>query len=154
MDKMQLANKVYATLCSALDARNWRYKKNDEELSVSFGVKGDDLPMDLVIRIDGERQLIHAYSPLPFKFSENKRLEGAVAACVASYGMTDGSFDYNIATGTIVFRVTTAFHESVIGEGLFEYLIDFICAVVDVYNDKFFALDKGMMSIDDFIAAE
>jgi len=84
--------------------------------------------------------------------SEDKRMEGAIATCVASFGMADGSFDYDLAVGRIVFRMTASFRESVIGEGLFQYMISCACAMVDEYNDKFLAIDKGLMSINDFIA--
>ena len=79
-------------------------------------------------------------------------MEGAIATCAASFGMADGSFDYDLSDGTIVFRMTASFRESLIGEGLFQYMISCSCAMVDKYNDQFLALDKGIMSITDFIA--
>ncbi len=148
----KLAEQVYKTLCDAIDNRNWRYTKEEDRLLVRFGVSGDDIPMQFVLVVDAKRQLIRLMSPLPFKMSEAKRMEGAIATCVASYGMADGSFDYDLSDGTIVFRMTASFRESVIGEGLFQYLISCSCAMVDKYNDQFLAIDKGLMSITDFIA--
>ncbi len=148
----KLAEQVYKTLCDAIDNRNWRYAKEEDRLLVRFGVSGDDIPMQFVLVVDAKRQLIRLLSPLPFKMSEAKRMEGAIATCVASYGMADGSFDYDLSDGTIVFRMTASFRESVIGEGLFQYLISCSCAMVDEYNDQFLAIDKGLMSITDFIA--
>ena len=150
-NKLEMANRVYATLCSAIDARGWTYDKEDEDLVVHFGVKGDDIPMKMILAVDVDRQLIRLFSPLPFKISEGKRIEAAIATCAASYGMIAGSFDYDVSDGSITFRMTASFRESVIGEGLFQYLISCSCAMVDQYNDKFLALDKGMLSIEDFI---
>ncbi len=150
--KMELAKQVYATLCAAIDRREWNYQKDEENLVAYFGVSGDDIPMQFILVVDAERQLIRVMSPLPFKMSEAKRMEGAIVTCVASYGMADGSFDYDLSDGTIVFRMTASFRESLIGEGLFHYLISCSCAMVDEYNDQFLAIDKGMMSITDFIA--
>ena len=48
-------------------------------------------------------------------------------------------------------RMTASFRDSLIGEGLFLYLIFWSCEMVDKYNDQFLALDKGIMSIADFI---
>lgn len=152
--KMELAKQVYQTLCSAIERRNWKYGKDEEKLLVHFGVNGDDIPMQFVLVVDAERQLIRVMSPLPFKMSEGKRMEGAIATCAASYGMADGSFDYDLSDGEIVFRMTASFRESVIGEGLFQYMISCSCAMVDKYNEQFLALDKGLMSISDFIAKE
>ena len=133
--------------------RRWNLQSKDEEkLLVHFGVSGDDIPMQFILIVDAERQLIRLMSPMPFKMSESKRMEGAIATCAASFGMADGSFDYDLSDGTIVFRMTASFRESLIGEGLFQYMISCSCAMVDKYNDQFLALDKGIMSITDFIA--
>lgn len=152
--KMELAQKVYQTLCDALDSRNWRYMNDDDKLLVHFGVNGDDIPMKFIIVVDADRQLVRLMSPLSFKMSESKRIEGAIATTVASYGMNDGSFDYDMSEGEIVYRLTQCFRDSTIGMGLFHYMIDYSCAVVDAYNEKFLALEKGLMSLQDFIAKE
>ncbi len=153
-EKTALANQVYETLCGFIEKRNWQFGKNEEELLVHFGISGKDVPMHFVLFVDAERQLIRLSSPLPFKMIEEKRTEGAVAACVASYGMVDGSFDYDLEDGTVAFRMTASFKESLIGEGLFGYMIDCSAATVEKYNDKFLAIDTGELEITDFIASE
>lgn len=151
-NKMNLAKQVYQTLCDAIDNRGWKYGKDEEKLLVHFGVNGDDIPMNFILVVDAKRQLVRLMSPLSCKMSENKRMEGALATCAASYGMANGNFDYNLSTGEIVFRMTASFRGSVIGEGLFQYMISCACAMVDQYNDQFLAIDKGVLSIADFIA--
>ena len=152
--KMELAKQVYKTLCDAIENREWKFGKDEEKLLVHFGVNGDDIPMQFILVVDAERQLIRLMSPMPFKMSEAKRMEGAIATCAATYGMADGSFDYDLSDGEIVFRMTASFRESLIGEGLFQYMISCACAMVDKYNDMFLAIDKGLLSITDFIAKQ
>lgn len=152
--KTALAKQVYRTLCDAIERREWSFGKAEDELLVHFSVSGEDIPMKFILVVDAQRQLVRLMSPMPFKMSEAKRMEGAIATCVASYGMADGSFDYDLSDGEIVFRMTASFRESLIGEGLFQYMISCSCAMVDQYNDRFFALDKGMLSLADFIAQE
>ena len=53
--------------------------------------------------------------------------------------------------GEIVYRQVASFRESKIGVGLIEYLIDCACATVDMYNDKFMMLNKGLIDIKKFI---
>lgn len=157
MDKeknLKFAKVTYETICSALDARQWKYEKEEEKLLVHFGVNGDDIPMQFIIMVDADRQLIRLMSPLPFKMSEEKRMEGAVAVCAATYGMTDGNFDYDLSDGRIVYRMTQSFRESLIGEGLIQYMISCACAIMDAYNDRFLALEKGIISISDFLEKE
>lgn len=152
--KMELAKQVYKTLCDAIERREWHFGKDEDKLLVHFGVNGNDIPMRFILVVDTERQLIRLMSPMPYKMSEAKRMEGAIATCAASFGMADGSFDYDLSDGEIVFRMTASFRESLIGEGLFQYMISYSCAMVDKYNDQFLAIDKGLMSIADFIANE
>ena len=87
--KMELAKQVYQTLCEAIERREWNFGKDEEKLLVHFGVSGDDIPMQFILIVDAERQLIRLMSPMPFKMSESKRMEGAIATCAASFGMAD-----------------------------------------------------------------
>ena len=146
------AREVFNTLCSAIDNREWKYEKDEEKMLVYFGVEGEDLPMQFLLMVEEERELIRLLSPMPFEMKEEKRMEGAIATCVASFGMADGNFDYDLADGKITFRMTASFKESKIGEGLFQYMISCSCAMVDKYNDQFAAINEDRMSINDFIA--
>ncbi len=149
--KMERAKKVYGALCEAIDERNWKYEKDDDELLVHFNVSGDDLPMQFIIFVDIERQLVRLLSPMPFDMSEEKRMDGAIAACHATYGLTDGSFDYDLTNGKIAFRMTQAFHDCEVSAEIIQYMIDFAGVIIDKYNDKFFALNKGFISIEKFL---
>lgn len=153
-NKLENAMLAYRTICSALDARDWKYEKDTDKLLVHFGVNGEDLPVDFIIYADADRQLVRLLSPLLFKMSEEKRMEGALATCAASWGMVDGSFDYDLADGTILFRMAASLRESTIGVGLIQYMISCACAMVDKYNDKFLAINKGILSIQDFLKEE
>ena len=146
-----LANQVYSTLCDALDERGWSYEKEEEKLLVHFGVRGNDVPMQILILVDADRQLIRVMSPIGFKIKQDNLLDGAIACTVASYGMVDGNFDYDISDGSILYRLTASYRGSKIGKGLFHYLIDCTCATVDDYNEKFLGLNKGTLTIQDFI---
>ena len=149
--KMERAKKAYATLCEALDARNWKYEKVDDELLVHFSVNGDDLPIQYIIFVDVDRQLIRLLSHMSFDMSEDKRIDGAIATCHATYGLRDGSFDYDLSDGKIVYRMTSAFLDNEVPVSVIQYMIDFTGAVVDKYNDKFFALNKGFLTIEKFL---
>lgn len=152
--ELKLAQEAFDTLCNSIDDMEWHYKKDEEKMTVFLEVNGDDIPMEFIIQCDAERQLIRILSFLPFKFSENKRVEGAIVTSYVNYLLADGSFDYNVADGTIVFRMTSSFRESLVGDELFKYMIHVACITVDKYNDKFLMISKGMLSFDDFIKEE
>lgn len=147
----ELANQVYRTLCDALDERGWSYEKEEEQLLVHFGVRGNDVPMQILILVDTDRQLIRVMSPIGFKMKQDNLLDGAIACTVASYGMVDGNFDYDVSDGSIVYRLTASYRGSKIGKGLFHYLIDCTCATVDDYNKKFLGLNNGTLTLQNFI---
>ena len=109
------------------------------------------MPMAFAIFCDAERQLIRLISFLPFNMSKEKIVEGAIATSLVNYYLSDGSFDFNLADGSIVFKLTSSFRDSLISEKLFEYMIDLSCVTVDKYNDQFLMMDKGKLSIEDFI---
>ena len=148
------ADAVFKTLCDALDDRHWKYDKHPEDSVVHFIVGGEDIPMEFVVYIDSEKELIRMMSQLPFAFSEARRIEGAIATCHATYKLADGSFDYDFKTGRILFRLTSSFRSSLISKELIAYMIDCSCYTVDEYNDKFLMIDKGMLSIEDFFKQE
>ncbi|MGN1409153.1 MAG: hypothetical protein ACI4XJ_03155 [Eubacteriales bacterium] len=150
-NRFEAAKNVYDKLCEVFDKRDITYHKDDENMVVNLGITGDDLPMDFVMIIDEKRQLMRLMSPLPFRMPEDKRLEGAIAACAATYAITEGSFDYDISDGSISFRMTASFIESDIGEDLFMFMVAYASTIVDEYNDKFFMIGKGLLGISDFL---
>ena len=69
---------------------------------------------------------------------------------MAQYLVTSSVCHYYI----ILFRLTSSYRESILSEDLFEYMIMIAASTVDVYNDKFFMISKGMLSIQQFIESE
>lgn len=150
-EKSVRAQRVYNTLCGALDALSWKYDKDDDKLVVSFSLTGEDLPMRFIIFVDVDRQLVRLFSRMPFEMSEDKRVEGSIAACHAAYGLTDGCFEYDLSEGKITYRMACAFIDNDISVEIIHYMIDFACTVIDKYNVKFFAINKGYMTIEKFL---
>ena len=78
----------------------------------------------------------------------------SVAVSIANYGLVDGSFDYNIVSGKIYFRMTNSFIDSTVSKDLIMYLILCSCKTIDDYNDKFLMLSNGTISLEKFIESE
>ena len=152
-EEMNLAHaqKTFLKLCSALDKHNWKYTKNLEELRIDCGAQGEDLPMDIVIKVEAKRMIIALLSKLPFTVQDAARLDMAIAVSAVNYLLVDGSFDYNITNGSLFFRMTNSFLESEMGDDMFTYMLMCSCITIDEYNDKFLMLAKGLMTIDQFI---
>lgn len=149
--KLKNAHSVYNTLCEMLDAKTLRYEKHPEDLVVTFVVKGDDMPMQFIVKVDEERELVRVMSPIPVTFEGDRCVDAAIATCQVNYRMADGSFDFDFRKGRILFRVTSSYADSLISKELLEYMIGLACYMVDEYNDKFLMLSKGMISVDEFL---
>lgn len=146
---LKQAQQAYNTLCSMLDNRQWKYSKNEEDLSIECRVQGDDIPMNIFFQIDTDHSLITLYSHLDIEVPKEKLVETAVAVNIINSVLVDGSFDYNILKGNILFRLTSSYKSSLISEKAFEYILDVSCSTVDQYNDKLDALIKGEYSLSD-----
>lgn len=151
--KLEQAKATYGTVCSAFDSLEWKYKKDEENLKIECGVRGDDLPIELVIKVDAERQVVMFISHIPFVIQEDKRLDIALAVSAVNNLMVDGCFDYDVSSGHIFFRMTNSFIESNLGADVFRYMLVCSCQTVDEYNDKFLMVSKGMLSIEQFMTS-
>ena len=145
---------VYGTICKMFDKLGYRYERHDEDLVVKCTVKGEDIPMDILFIVRSDRQIVQLLSPMPFTVPEDKRMEMAIAVTVASNHLIDGSFDFDLGDGNIMFRLTSSYIESILGEELFTYMLMVSAKTIDDYNDKFLMLAKGMMTLEQFIEKE
>lgn len=151
---MKQAQTVYETICKTLESRDWNFTRHDEDLTITCGARGEDLPMDIILVVNPRAQVVSLFSPMPFKIAEEKRVDAALAVCIANYGLVNGSFDYDLSDGEIRFRLTSSYRESILSEELFNYMIVVAAGTVDDYNDKFLMISKGMFSIEQFVEWE
>ena len=101
------AIQIYQIFKKHLEQQKFHFEERAEELIISLTVHGDDLPQPTIIRVMDERSLVQVLSPLPTKIPEDKRVDTAVAVCVANYGMINGSFDFDMTDGEIWAQDTT-----------------------------------------------
>ena len=151
---MNKAREVYNALVNMLDTRDWKYEKDEENLLIKSGIKGEDLPIQFIMIVNPRNQVVQFISSLPFNMPDDMRVDGALAVAVANYGLVDGSFDYDLNDGEIRYRLTAAYRDSVLGPDLFEYMIGAAASTVEQYNDRFFMLAKKMITIEKFIEME
>ena len=153
-EKTAQAIRNYNTLCSALDDHNWEYEKDDENFAVFCKVQGDDLPMNITLIVEAERQLFILLSHLNFPIPLDKRLDFAVAVSLINYNLIDGSFDFDIKEGNLYFKMTSSYIDSDIDKEVFYQMLYTSIAVIDEYNDKFLMLSKNYISLATFIKNE
>ena len=150
-NQLKQAKNVFRSLCGMLDNLDWTYDANEEDLTITTGTKGEDLPISLHLEVDADKQIIIIFSQLPFEVPEDQRVLMAIAVSLANHGLPNGSFDYNLANGVILFRITSSYINSLISENLLKYLLAATVVTVDKYNDKFFPVSKENMGPDEVI---
>ena len=122
-------------------------------MRISCSYIGDDLTVDIRMHINTGMQIVTLYSELPFVVAESERVAMAMAVSAVNYALVDGSFDFSIASGKIVFRLTSSYRESLISKEMCKYMLEVSCATVDEYNDKLFMVSKKAMSLQELIAS-
>lgn len=152
-EKLVQAKATFETLCRTLENEQWHYTKDEQALAIECGARGEDLPMELTIKVDADRMLIVLLSRIPFAIQEDKRLDVAIAVTAVNNRLVDGCFDYDVTSGKMFFRMTNSFIDSKIGEDVFTYMLYASCQTIDDYNDKFLMIAKGMLSVQQFLSA-
>ena len=145
------AIRAYKTICAALDDREWKYRKFEDDLTVTLSFSTDGLPMELFLAVDEERQLVRLLSRLPMTFPEDKRVEGALATLSAAYSLVDGSFDFDLGEGKVTYRQVVCFHNSELSKAAVYHLMDCAYAIIKKYSEKLFAVSKGYLPVTDFV---
>lgn len=152
--KLMKAKSVFNTMVNSLREKEWNFDTKDEELVLISGIKGDDLPIEFIVEVKVEQEVVQFLSRLPFEISEDKRVDAAIAMCVANNGMICGCFDYDIGSGQIIFKLANSYKDSSLGADFFEHMILIAASTIDRYNDKFFMLSKGVITLEQFINQE
>lgn len=149
--ELKNAKRVYDTLIESLNEFENKFYQDDEDLSVYFGVRGDDLPIEIKVKIVSSINTILCTSLLPFTVPKDLVGEVCFAINALNAKLPVGNFEYDLGTGKIAFRVTSNYRDCIIGKGLFIMLIMIVENFVEEYNDKFFMLIMGKIGAEDFL---
>ncbi len=145
---------VYQMFKKHLEENDFKFDAHDDDLVITMTVHGEDLPQPTIIRVLDERDVFQILSPIPYHIPEDKRVDAAVAVSVANYGMINGSFDLDMSDGEIRFRVAQGYRGMELSDEFMDYILSIVFYTTDKYNDRFFMLGKGMMSLEQFIEQE
>ena len=151
---MEKARQVFQSLCSALDAGDLRYQRDEENLRIEFTIRGKDLPIYIRIKVIPTQQLVLLLSEVPYRFPEDKRVDGAIAVSIVNDRLANGCFDYDVRNGSIWFRMTNSYIDSDLSKDLFDYMVNVSCNTVDDFNDKFVSIGLGSMDVSSLFPEE
>lgn len=142
---------IYKDVCDYFDANGLSYDKDEAHLVVISKFSGDDLPVNMIIEVTEGLNLLSIISPMPFTVSEDKRIDVALAVVAANNGVRNGAFDLDLDSGRLVYKVCDLITDGKAGKDLLDYLFSISLNMIDDYNDKFFAVSFGAISVAEFI---
>ncbi len=145
------ASEVFKTICDTLDGIDWMYNAYEQEMRVVTGMKGEDIPINITFTINDSAKVLMVYSVMPFDVKPEKRVEMAMAVCVANDKLVNGVFDYSLEDGTIAYRMTESYDDCQFGADCIMYFVRCLTSTVDAFNDRFFALNEGQLSLEEFM---
>ena len=142
---------IYNTVCRALDSSDLKYHEDKENLIVFLTARGEDLPINVLFRVDTDRNVLTVHSLLDAEASDDKKVEFAVATNAANYALVNGAFDFDIDNGKVTYRMAQPCFDGGISEKIVTYMIYSVFSTVDEYNDRFLMLGKGVIDLAKFI---
>lgn len=145
------ADEVYDILVSELDSREWHYDEDREKRTIRFSVSGKQMTVAYDFKIDADRQLILLNSLLPFDIKEGKSGDFMLAVCRTNSSLPDGRFRLYLENDAVSFDMTCSYIESLIGEELFEYLINYTLFIVDRYGPRLKDLNDDVIDVQKYI---
>ena len=154
MSNSEKGIQVYQMFKKHLEENDFKFEAHDDDLVLTMTVHGEDLPQLTIIRVLDDRDVLQILSPIPSHIPEDKRVDAAVAVSVANYGMVNGSFDFDMRDGEIRFRIAQGYEGMELSEEFIRYILSVAFFVTDKYNDRFFMLGKGLLSLEQFIERE
>lgn len=156
-ERKALTEQNAGILISMLEHKKLKYtveEQSDARTHIRISFTGSDLPMTLHLILRADRQIVSVLSAMPFRMSAERMHDAAVAVIAANHGLIDGSFDLNMQTGEIYFRLTTAFMQTTLSEELFSYLMFVSAETIDRFNDRFMDLNTGKLDLAGFLEAD
>ena len=144
------ASKVYNDLCTHLTACGWKYDRHDEDKVITLTMRGIDLPMELILAIKEEQEVICLYSPIRPTPPKEKRTEIGMAVNMANYAVIFGSFMYDAYDRDLQWHATLPYRDNSITQNQVHYLVMASCAVIDRYSAWFMMLGKGNVTLKQF----
>ena len=147
------AQVCYNTITQALDNMGWKYTEDNSTLRIKYDAYGEDLCATYIFAISAEKETVTLTCTLPYRAPRHDRGNFAKAMALANSRFYNGSFEFNPQTREVLYRMTTFLKGGMsFSVEAATYMIDTSCDTVDKYNDKFLAVGKGYLTLDQFIS--
>lgn len=135
---------TFNALLQAVSDNGWVCIKNEENLTVQYGVTGEAVQMNFYIMLDDQKQLAILVCKLPLTFGVGNRVDGAVATSAINYELIDGNFAYDFPNGLCHFKQTLCYRDSAISPKAFEFMLNYSVRVIEKYYKRLYRISLGL----------
>lgn len=133
-----------------LDSKKWKYTSEEDENAYvfRFELKGDDLPLQLIVVFDKGRPQFTVLSGLPGTIPEEKRGEACFLLNQINDASDFGKITMNVQNGQLRFRHSEFFNQCLLSSDYFAQVIYTSANYIDDFNDRLLMYSKGMVSAE------
>ena len=151
MTKRERADAVFKCYCDFLDGKNFKYQRDESERSIILQITGEDFPMTTLFKVEEEHERTFVFSKIPFEAQKEKLTDLIMATTFINQVLAIGAFCVDTE------NLYCSFESNEIYTGLegfnaeyAERVIISAFSAIEKYNDKLFAINKGLMTVRDF----
>ena len=146
---------AYQAICRGLDAMNWKYVGDDENLEIEYYVScRSGLDYHFRIYVSDSNKLIAVFVDFPFTIPEKMRQAVCEYFSHVNFSLAVGCFELNFLNGEACFSLCTSYSESLIGDKLVKKLNDIASITADGHAPSVKRFLDGEISYDDLFEEE
>lgn len=151
MTKKERADAVFACFCAFLDAKQFKYQKDETERSIILQLTGEDFPMTTLFKVEEEHERMFIFSKIPFELQKDKAVDLVMATTYINQVLAVGTFCVDLDNGYCSFESNEIFTGLEGFDAAYaERVVMSAFSAVEKYNDKLFAINKGLMTVKEF----
>lgn len=153
MTDIERVQAAYTAVTDFLDAARLSYEGDRENKRLFVTVTGDDFPVSLLVQADEHTMRIQTYSQMPYEIKKEKAVDIAMATAAINRRIAVGKFCLYFDRGLLTYE--NGEYLSGVGGFTADYgkaLIAPAYAVIEQFNDRLYAINKGLLSVKEFLA--
>lgn len=154
MNDTQRAAEAFKAITDFMDEAKLKYEADNEKNVCFVTVTGDDFPVTLMFTVSAAQQRVETYSQIPFEIKKEKAVDIAMALAAINCRIAYGKFCLYMDKGLCTYEnseyitslegFTSAYGKALVAPAY---------SIVEEYNDKLYSINKGLLSVKDFLAS-
>lgn len=153
MTNSERATAAYNAVTQYMDEAQLQYERRDDEREAFVTITGADFPVTLLFTVNESAQRVETYSQLPFAIKKEKAVDIAAAVAAVNNRIAYGKFCVYFDKGICTFENSEYITDlEGFGAAYGKAIVAPAYAIIDEYNEKLYALNRGLITVKEFTA--